>query len=390
MARKGRLETYTIDEIFTQTLAVLRNAREQMFDIAEAARAEYERLQKSVEQLKAEAAECVETVDRLEREARKARARLARVSQDFARHGEREINEAYQAAEKLHIELSRARERERQLRRRRDELERSLVNLRKMVEKAESMVSQVSVALEYLTGNMEEVAGRWEGMKARFAMGERVIRAQEEERRRVAREIHDGPAQAMANVVLRAEICERMLKAGRDEIAQELAHLKALVKESLRELRRIIFNLRPMTLDDLGLVPTLHRYLENLREQEGAPVEFCVAGEEVRLPSVMEVALFRFVQEAVNNARKHAKAGRIQVTLEYADDKDVVVTVEDDGVGFELDALEAGLQRESFGLMSMKERIELLDGEFSVSSSPGRGTRLVARVRRGDAAKERP
>lgn len=390
MARRGRFETHTIDEIFTQTLSVLRNAKEQIFEIAEAARSEYERLQKAVEQLKVEAAECIETVDRLEKEARRARAHLARVSQDFARHGEREINEAYQAAEKLHIELSMARERERQLRRRRDELERSLVNLKKMVEKAEAMVSQVSVALEYLTGNVEEAAGRWEGMKARFAIGERVIRAQEEERRRVAREIHDGPAQAMANVVLRAEICERMLRAGREEVAQELAHLKALVTESLRELRRIIFNLRPMTLDDLGLVPTLNRYLENLREQEGAPIEFSVVGEEVRLPSMMEVALFRFVQEAVNNARKHAKAKRIQVTLEYADDKYVVVTVEDDGVGFEPEALEADLQRESFGLMSMKERIELLDGEFSVSSSPGRGTRLVARVSRASAAQDRP
>lgn len=391
MASRRPIDTSAIDEIFTQTLSVLRDAREQIFDIAEAARSEYDRLHRAVAHLKEEAAACIETVDRLEREARRARAHLSRVSQDFARYGERQISEAYEAAEKLHVELSVARERERLLRRKRDELERSLINLGKMVEKAEAMVSQVSVAVEYLAGNLEVMADRWEGMKARYAIGERVIRAQEEERRRVAREIHDGPAQAMANVVLRAEICERLLQSGRSEVAQELSQLKTLVKESLRELRRIIFNLRPMTLDDLGLVPTLNRYLENLRNHEGLPVDFSVLGEEARLPSMMEVALFRFVQEAVNNARKHANAQRIQVTIEYADDRDVVVTVEDDGVGFDPEALAGDpAQRESFGLMSMKERIELLDGEFSVASTPGKGTRIAARVHWSDSLDDRP
>lgn len=391
MANKRRIETNAIDEIFTQTLSVLREAREQIFDIAEVARTEYDRLHRAVEQLKVEARSCIETVDHLERAARRARAHLSRVSQDFAHYDEQQINEAYQAAERLHVELSVARERERLLRRKRDELERSLINIGKMVEKAETMVSQVSVAVEYLTGNLEEMADRWEGIKARYEIGERVIKAQEEERRRVAREIHDGPAQAMANVVLRAEICERLLQSGRDDVGQELSQLKTLVKESLRELRRIIFNLRPMTLDDLGLVPTLNRYLENLRDHEGIPVDFSVFGEEARLPSMMEVALFRFVQEAVNNARKHAKARRIQVTIEYADDKGVVVAVEDDGIGFDPEALGSDLiQRESFGLMSMKERIELLDGEFSLASSPGKGTRITARVSWSDSFGERP
>ena len=193
------------------------------------------------------------------------------------------IREAYEVAESLQVELSVARERETSLRKKRDELERSLINVKKMVEKAENMVSHVSVAMEYLHGSLERIADHWEGIKARYQIGERIIRAQEEERRRVAREIHDGPAQAMANVVLRAEICERLLAAGREEVTLELGQLKVLVKESLRELRRIIFNLRPMALDDLGLVPTLNRYLENLREHEGAPVFLTVRGAETRL-----------------------------------------------------------------------------------------------------------
>lgn len=385
MRQRRRLNASAIDEILKETLGALKDAREQMFEIAEAARAEYQRLSHAVQELRREVQASIEAVDRLEREARKARRHLASVSQDFSRYSERAIRDACEAAERLQVELSVARERESALRKKRNELERSLLNVKKLMEKAEQMVSRVGVAMDYLHGNIERIADHWEGIKARSQMGERIIRAQEEERRRVAREIHDGPAQAMANVVLRAEICERLLEAGRPEVQQELSQLKTTVTESLRELRRIIFNLRPMALDDLGLVPTLNRYLENLREQEAAPVRLTVKGPEVRLGSMQEVAVYRMVQEAVNNARKHAQASSIEVTLEFVDNRYLVVTVEDDGVGFDVQALQAEwADRESFGLMSMKERIELLDGEFFVSSAQGQGTRIVARVPFGD------
>jgi len=317
---KRILEATAIDDVFREALGALKNVREAMYDISENARA-------------------------------------------------------------AQLELGALKERERPLESGRDELERGLANVEAMVEKSEAMINEVSVAMAALTGNLERMAERWEGIKARYQIGERVIKAQEEERRRVAREIHDGPAQAMANVVLRTEICERLHAAGREEVAQELGHLKVLVRECLRELRRIIFNLRPMALDDLGLVPTLNRYLENLREQEGCPVTLTVSGKEARLNSMLEVAVFRMVQEAVNNARKHAQASTIRVEILFADSNYVEIRVEDDGVGFDMERLKVEwIDRESFGLMSMKERIELLDGEFEVVSVPGEGTRLSAKL----------
>jgi len=389
---KRNLEAMAIDFIFRETIGALTNARESIIDIAESARAECLRLRSAVIELQKRAAESLEAVDRLEREADKARERLAEVSRDFSLHSHAAIRHAYEAAGKVQVELTIARERENSLRRKRDELERSLQNIEKVVEKAESMVSRVSAATAFLTENLKRMADQWEGIKARYQIGERVIRAQEEERRRVAREIHDGPAQSMANVVLRVELCERLHAAGRPEVTQELAQLKALVKECLRELRGIIFNLRPMALDDLGLVPTLKRYLENLREQEGCPVTLKVTGKETRLGSMLEVAIFRLVQEAVNNARKHAQASTIQVEIDFADDRSVSIRVEDDGVGFDIERLKAEwFDRESFGLMSMKERIELLGGEFDVTSALGQGTRLVARVPYdGDRSDDRP
>jgi len=384
---RRRLDAGVIDQIFKETVEALKDAREQIFDIAESARAEYERLKRAVEELRKEAERSIATVDRLEVESRKAKRYLAQVSQDFSRHSQQEIREAYEAAERIQIELSVARERELSLRRKRDELERSLVNVKKLVEKAERMVTHVTVAMEYLLGGLERIADQWKGIKVRSQIGEWIIRAQEEERRRVAREIHDGPAQTMANLVLRAEICEKLLQVGREEVREELARLKELIKESLRELRRIIFNLRPMALDDLGLVPTLNRYLENLREQEAVPIGLVVKGAEIRLSSSKEVALFRMVQEAVNNARKHARASHIDVTIDFTEARYVHIWVQDDGVGFDIEALQAEwIAREHFGLMSMKERIELLGGDFSVVSAAGKGTRIAARVPIDDGA----
>ena len=263
--------------------------------------------------------------------------------------------------------------------RRAGEIAAAVAGLTAIVERAEQVTDQVNVAMAQLAEGLQRMSDHWEGMKARYPMGERVIKAQEDERRRVAREIHDGPAQALANAVLRAEICERMMRAGRAEAVEELGRLKEMVKDSLRELRSIIFNLRPMALDDLGLIPTLRRYLHNLREHEGTPVHFHVAGTETPLPAAVEVAIFRLVQEAVNNARKHAHASLIQVRIEFTARRTVLVVVEDDGVGFDVTALK-GAQWASFGLLSMEERIKLLDGELEVLSAPGQGTRVVAEL----------
>lgn len=371
----------SIDTILKQAQDALNSARDQVFQIVDDARNEYERMESGLIQLRSEVDACIREVDRLENELRKARKRLANINKDFAKHSQQDVQHAYEHAERLMVALSVEREREAALRRRRDELERGLRGIQNMIQRAETLVGNVNMALKMLTGNMNRLSDELEGLRARFQIGEHVIRAQEEERRRVAREIHDGPAQAMANVVLRAEICERLLAAGREEVTQELAQLKQLVKESLREVRKIIFNLRPMALDDLGLVPTLHRYLENLREQDAIPVELKVSGHEQRLHTAIEVAVFRLIQEAVNNARRHAQATAIDVRLTFGPTH-LVVNVEDNGVGFDPEEVyRSWANRESFGIMSMRERIELLDGEFKLKSEVGRGTLIVARVK---------
>ena len=388
MIRKPGLDMQGIDQIFQQTVAALRTGRDEIYGIAQAAQAEYERLRVQSEEIRQEAAACVKQVDFLEKQLRKAKTRLAIVNRDFERYGEEEIKHAYQEAQALQIEVAVAREREAALRRKRDELDRSLRNLAKLVAKAEGMVKQVGAAMNILAGNLEDALIQIEGLQEKSILATRIIQAQEEERSRVARDIHDGPAQSMANVVLRAEICERLLDGDRNELAHELAELKTMVKKTLVDVRRIIFNLRPMALDDLGLAPTLRRFMESVKEDTGITADLIVLGKEQRLAGTVEVTVFRLIQEAVNNARKHAKASRILVRLEFTD-KQINMQVEDDGIGFKLEeAREKARNADSFGLMSMGERVDLLGGELRIISTPGQGTTVSACIPLGSIEEE--
>ncbi|MGE5577405.1 MAG: sensor histidine kinase [Syntrophothermus sp.] len=383
----GAVFLATMDAAVKEAIQALTRSREQVFEIVDLSRFEYRRLRTEVEEIKAQTRELVEQVDALEVRARECRQRLAEVSKDFRRYSESDIKKAYEEAEAAQTALMLAREREQVLRKRRDETAQSLRRLETMVGKAEDLVNNVSVALDFLTVNLNKMLPELEELRMRNLMGSRIIMAQEEERKRVSREIHDGPAQAMANVVLHAEICEKLYDSGRPGLKEELTLLKNLVKESLSELRQIIFDLRPMTLDDLGLVPTLHRYLEKYQQAGDFAVVLNIKGREARLGASAEVALFRLVQEALQNVKKHARASQVKITLEYSSAQ-VVVVIEDNGVGFDVAKIRReAAGKESFGLLSMRERVELLNGSFQIKAAPSSGTRIVASIPFGGGVK---
>lgn len=370
-----------IEQMFQGSLDALRTTREHVFGIAEAGREEQNRLQLLLEQVKAETEECIKLVDKLEAESRAARDALAKINRNFASYSEEEIREAYALAERRMVALGAAREREKALRQRRDDLERQLKHIRQVLTKADHVVSQVGIALDFLTGNMETLAQRVQGLRVQAVVARQVIRAQEEERRRVARDIHDGPAQLLANMAVRIDLLEGMAGEDTEQVRRELRGMREVVKSSLADLRRIIFNLRPMALDDLGLVPTLRSYVDVMRERFGFNVDFTVLGVPRRLAPTVEITLFRVAQEAISNALAHSRCRRASVRLEFGVGG-VHLMVEDDGVGFEPGQLPDALMRadHGFGLLHMRERLRLLQGEFRVFSAPGRGTKVSARV----------
>ncbi len=374
----GDINIKIIDKVIKRTLEAIEDSKHQIYDIAEGAQKEMIKLKQELRQVHGEACDIVDKVDELEKNYRRSKTHLAHVSKNFSDFTEKDIKRAYEDASYTQIELMLARERGQRLRLRRDELQVRLRNLGDTVDKAEKFIHQVGAVLGYLSGDLSNISNALETAQQKQMMGIQVIQSQEEERKRVAREIHDGPAQLLANVVLRAEICDRLLDRDLEQARRELHELKDTVRNSLAEVRKIIFDLRPMALDDLGLVPTLRRYLIQFEERNQIGTDIKIMGKEEKLDSGVIIAAFRLIQECLNNVVKHSKAKTVSLRLEFRQDKLSVIVI-DDGIGF---IVEEALKPmpESFGLIGMRERVELLQGRLRFDSAPGKGTKVYFQI----------
>src|SRR5436853_1063906 len=238
--------------------------------------------------------------------------------------------------------------------------------------------SQILADLQRMYGENGAHAAPADGDKQFRDASRQVFQIIEEERMRIARDMHDGPAQSMANLVLQAEILERLITRDPDLVAKELDELKNGVRHVLDETRRLIFDLRPMTLDDLGLVPTLRKFVKEFGDRTGVPGHLRVVGAETRLPGALEPTLFRIIQEALNNARKHARASSVEVVIMFQA-RAVTALVRDDGVGMDVEAVERRLDgSRTLGLISMRERADLEKGRLEIRSQAGKGTEVRA------------
>jgi len=215
--------------------------------------------------------------------------------------------------------------------------------------------------------------------KLRFYLGE-VTRAQEEERRRIARELHDDIAQDL--VILLRQMDKPISSA--DHLSPQdttlLEKLRQQTSKILDEVHRFSQDLRPSVLDDLGLLAALEWLTSDLTNHFGIAIDMVVLGSVRRLPPEIELVLFRIVQEALRNVWKHSGASRAWVSLEFGDDK-AVLTVKDDGKGFELtERIEDLAVAGKFGLVGMQERAQLIGGKLTLQSGPGKGTTVTAEV----------
>ncbi len=375
MAKK--FDVKALDSIFDEVLEKMEISKQHIFVISEQSRQSYEDMKNDLEDVRSNIARIVRAGDTLEDKTRAARRRLAEVSKVFDSLSENQVRQAYELANELQAELAENRAEEKQYRQKRDLLQRRLQSLLQTIEHAEHLANRLNVTLSYLTSDYEDVGEAIDKTKLKQDYSLRIIEAQEEERKRLSREIHDGPAQMMANVLLRSDLIERTYREKGPELAfQEIKSLKEMVRDALTEVRRIIYDLRPMALDDLGLIPTLRKYLETTQEyNKGIKLSFESNGNEVRLPGNYETAIFRLVQEAITNAVRHGKASEIEVKVEWLKTH-VNMIVKDNGTGFD----QSIVKNQSFGLLGMKERIELVNGEFFINSSPGNGAMLMFQI----------
>ncbi|MFI5359895.1 MAG: sensor histidine kinase [Halanaerobiales bacterium] len=358
-----------MEEILEKTIEVLEDSKRDIFAIGESSRNEYDNIKIELEEVHKKIVNIIRDLDHLERLNRQARIRLMEVSRDFHKYTEADIKEAYEEAEGTAIKIAVLREKEEQYKARRRDLEKRLISLEKTIAKAEQLISRVSVIKDFLAGEIGYLSEEYDDLKEKQKLAIKVIQIQEEERRKVAREIHDGPAQSIANLVFRVELIENLLDKDINKAKAELTELKSLVRSSIQDIRKIIYDLRPMSLDDLGLIPTLARYIDKFVKETGIEINFTIIGNQKRLSNTYEVTIFRIVQEALNNIFKHARARSGKVRLEYGLDN-INLLIIDDGIGF--DPVE--INGEKYGLASMKERCTLLGGRINIESRPKRGT----------------
>jgi two-component system sensor histidine kinase DegS len=209
-------------------------------------------------------------------------------------------------------------------------------------------------------------------LKSPLASVEMLVNAQETERQRLSRQIHDGPAQALSNFILQTEIAMRLMDVDASQARDELNNLKASAMGTFQKVRNFIFELRPMMLDDLGLVPTVRRYVDAFKEQTGLDISVTVTGSERRLEPYVEVMLFRAIQELLGNAARHSQASLVRILIDMGQER-VRVSVDDNGKGFDSEILQ---QNNSLGLRLIRERAEMLGGNFEVDTNLGKGTRV--------------
>lgn len=268
---------------------------------------------------------------------------------------------------------------------------RPLVELRKLMERVEAgdFAARAPEApgdpdIARLARTTNEMLDRL--VAYRRSVSSQILRAQEDERRRIARELHDETSQALTTVMLTLQMARESLGDGQGPAREQLERAAELTARTLEEVKRLTFELRPTILDDLGLVPALRRYTKTVLEPLGLQVTFEALGLDGRLDPELETALFRIVQEALTNVVRHARASRVAIEL-VAGPGGIRATVADDGIGFEPGDYAGETGGRGLGLVGMRERAELVGGRLVVRSQPGHGTVVEVEVPRAGEVK---
>jgi len=260
---------------------------------------------------------------------------------------------------------------------------------------AQQRLFQMRGQLEKLQGDqthLEHYKGMLERLKAATSTGgmgangkgdrggmggvEMLVNAQESERQRLSRQMHDGPAQALSNFILQTEIAMRLLDIDPVQARNELGNLKVAAMSTFQKVRNFIFELRPMMLDDLGLAPTIRHYADTFKEQAGVEVSVVISGNERRLESYVEVMVFRSMQELLSNAVHQNQATLVKIQVDMGDTS-IRLSLDDNGKGFNTDSLE---KESNLGLKLIKDRVEMLGGKFDIDTAPGKGARVTLTI----------
>lgn len=374
------MKSIQINKILKKTMKAIDEGKQEIFEISEITRNECSEVKKELEKLQDKIKALIKEIEILENQERTSRKVLLTVSREFAIYTEEDIKIAYENANRFQIKLALKRHEEKNLIKKRTDLELRLKNLQGIFKKAENIMSKIGVVFDFLSKDLEDISDTLEDINQRSILGKRIIQVQEEERRRIAMDIHDGPAQSLTNAIIKTEVCERLIDIDTDSVKPGIQELKVILRNSIKDIRRIIYNLRPMALDDVGLIPTIKRYINNFQNDTDIKVDFIIISQIDIDDKIKKVALFRIVQEALNNIRKHSSATTVKIKMELTI-KNLFLIIEDDGIGFDTEKLKTSDKSDGgFGLFNMRERVKLFNGKLEIKSKLNEGTKIIVNI----------
>jgi two-component system sensor histidine kinase DegS len=269
-------------------------------------------------------------------------------------------------------------ERERYLRKRRDDLEREKIRMERIMGHSTNTMGKLRLAVEILRNRLDSTMVT--GSVGNAANIAKALQFVERENKRLAREIHDGPIQQFAASILSLEYLERVAAKGdMSAVKEEIQRVKEQQREALADFRGFLIQLQPLGLEK-GLGSAIKRLADNYRERHGVDFQAQLSQEEDQFPTVLRSNLFRIIQEAASNALRHGGAKRITVKYEYTN-KELCLSIQDDGSGFDIEAESvAAAERGSFGLSNISERVQFARGNLNIESGIGKGTDITIRV----------
>ena len=366
----------SISIIIKKVIDEINMGKSKIFKIVDNLRDEFEKKREELYEVKREIEKVIQEVDELESLDKKMRLNLANSSKIDGIKSGRVIEKIYEDALDIRVKYITKQNEEKSLRIRREALEQSIKNYLNNIDAADNTVNQINIALGYLEGDMAEVKE-----DSQMLIGIKILESQERERKRIAREVHDGPAQYIANTMMRIDFCKMLLQKDLEKGLKELDDLKSNVRKALKEVRGILFDLRPLSLEERGLNEAIKDMANEISVEINIPINITLNTMKYEIEHIIEIAVYRIIQEILNNIKKHSKATEADIRIECSREY-INFIVKDDGIGFNLkDTMAKGKEKgTSYGLIGIFDRVTQLQGSINIKSEINNGTEYKIRL----------
>ena len=373
-----KIDSDKVKGIFEQTLSTINSSKHQMFDISENVRNDYNTLKTELDSVRDKLMVTMSEVNMFEEQVSKGRERLCEVNTNYDKYPEEIVEQVYDKVNNPVIVLADKREEEKNLIHLRNSLEQRVKTYHQVLVDTEKLLSQVSVAINFLEGNLSTVIKNINDFNEKSFLGIQIIEALEQERERIARDIHDGPAQSFANISLSVELVKKLIEVDKEKALSELDQMKLITKDNLTDMRKIIYDLKPFDISELGLIDCINHLIENFIEGSSVNFNLKTLSKVTFKNDLINITIFRIIRESLNNIKKYAHAKNVDIVIEQSN-KFLNLSISDDGIGFDQSKIHID-ESHGFGLASIKRQCAYLQATFDISSELKKGTKIKIRI----------